>query len=45
MITKVSIVLLRNIKGFPLVPGITKDERLKVMDIVEKCCEEFQNEW
>jgi protein-arginine kinase len=41
---KISISLIRNITGFPLVPGLSKEQRLKVMNIIEKCCEEFDDD-
>jgi hypothetical protein len=36
--------LIRNITGFPLVPGISKKQRLEVMNIIEKCCAEFDDD-
>jgi creatine kinase len=43
-VRKISITLLRNITGFPLVPGLSKKQRLEVMDVIEKCCEEFDDD-
>lgn len=41
---RLSISLIRNITGFPLVPGISKVQRLEVMNIIEKCCKEFEDD-
>jgi len=41
---KIKISLLRNISGFPLVPGISKKQRLEVMNLVEQCCKEFEDD-
>ena len=34
----------RNISGFPLIPAISKKQRIEVMDIVETCCKEFDDD-
>ena len=36
--------VIRNINDFPLMPGINRKQRLEVMEIVEKCCQEFEDE-
>lgn len=37
--------MLRNVDRYALVPGISKKDRIELMNKIEKCCEEFQNEW
>jgi protein-arginine kinase len=38
------MTIKRNIKGFPLIPGMSKDQKIEVMKIVERCFEEFEDE-
>jgi protein-arginine kinase len=36
--------LIRNVKGYPLVPGLKKKQRIELMEKIEKCCEEFEDD-
>lgn len=38
MIISTRIRVGRNLEGYPLGPGITKDQRIEVMDKVVKAC-------
>jgi hypothetical protein len=39
MIVKIGASLRRNLKGYPLSPGLTLDQRMEIMDLVKKATE------
>ena len=44
MILSTRIRVGRNLKDYPLGPGVTKEQRLEIMDKVVKACETFEGD-
>jgi hypothetical protein len=41
----VKIKIVRNIQGFPLAAGITKEKRLELMNLIKDACELLQDDF
>ena len=44
MVNSTRIRVGRNLAGFPLGPGVTKEQRLEIMNLVVKACETFEGD-
>ena len=44
MIVSTRIRVGRNLKAFPLGPGVTKEQREEIMGLVTKACESFEGD-
>lgn len=44
MIVSTRIRVARNLDGYPLCPGLTKDQRVEIMGKVQKACESLEGE-
>ena len=44
MVNSTRIRVGRNLKAFPLGPGVSKEQRLEIMNLVTKACETFEGD-
>jgi len=44
MVKSTRIRVGRNLQGFPLGPGVSKEQRLEIMNLVVKACDEFEGD-
>ena len=44
MVVSTRIRVGRNLEGYPLGPGVTKEQRLEIMDKVTQACSKFEGE-
>ena len=44
MVVSTRIRVGRNLAGYPLGPGVTKEQRLKIMEIIAEACNQFEGE-